>query len=139
MLFNNDEVKVKHDGTVYTLKKSETYGYRDTKGKEVRFVDNKEYKVLNPGESILIYVYQHQAHSGKDVSKGLYQPEYYFSKDVASPLQNLTLTNLKTIFPENHKLQAALDAQFKANSELYAYDSFHKMYRLNWIIKNNIK
>jgi hypothetical protein len=137
MLFNNDEVKVKHDGVLYTLKKSETYGYRDTKGVEFRFVDNKEYKVLNPGEPILIYVYQHAAHTGKDIHRGLYLPEYYFSKDVASPPQSLTLTNVKATFPENHKFHDALDAQFKSDKELYAYDSFHKMYKLNWIIKNN--
>ena len=138
MLFNNDEVKVKHEGTVYTLKKAETFGYRDTKGKEFRFVDNKEYKVINPGEPIVMYVYQHPAHSGKDISNGLYKPEYYFTKDAFSPLQNLTIANVKAIFSENHKLHNALDAQFKYDNELYAYDNFHKMYKLNWIIKNNI-
>ena len=95
MLFNNDEVKVKHNGTLYTLKKSETYGYKDTKGRVFRFVDNKEYKVMNPGEPILIYFYQHPSHSAKDVSKGLYQPEYYFSKNTSFPFQDLTLTNVK--------------------------------------------
>ena len=39
---------------------------------------------------------------------------------------------------DNHKLHNALDAQFKYDNELYAYDDFHKMYKLNWIIKNNI-
>lgn len=31
----------------------------------------------------------------------------------------------------------ALDVQFKSDKELYTYDSFHKMYKLSWIIKNN--
>ena len=137
ILFNADKIVVKHKGETYTLQKSNTYGYRNTKGVEFRFIDNKEYKVLNPGESLLIYFYQHPAHTGKDINRGLYQPEYYFSKDATSPLQDLTLTNVKAIFPENHKLHDALDAQFKNDKELYAYDKFHKTYKLNWIIKNN--
>lgn len=137
ILFNSDKIVVKHKGETYTLLKSNTYGYRNTKGVEFRFIDNKEYKVLNPGQSLLIYFYQHPAHTGKDVNRGLYQPEYYFSKDANSPLQDLTLTNVKATFPENHKLHDALDAQFKSDKELYAYDKFHKAYKLNWIINNN--
>ena len=137
MLFNNDEVKVKHDGSVYTLKKSETYGYRDTKGKEVRFVDNKEYKILNPRESLLIYYYDHLAHPPKAAAQ--FPVMYFFTNDVAAAPQPLTKANLKAAFPENHKLHDAIDAQFGSDMELYDYDSFHKMYKLNWIIKNNIK
>ena len=137
ILFNSDKIVVKHKGESYTLLKSNTYGYRNTKGEEFRFIDNKEYKVLNPGQSLLIYFYQHAAHTGKDINRGLYQPEYYFGKDATSPLQHLTLTNVKASFPQNHKLHDALDAQFKSDKELYEYDNFHKMYKLNWIIKSN--
>ena len=137
ILFNSDKIVVKHKGETYTLLKSNTYGYRNTKGAEFRFIDNKEYKVLNPGHSLLIYFYQHTAHTGKDVNRGLYQPEYYFSKDATSPLQDLKLANVKATFPENHNLHDALDAQFKSDKELYTYDNFHKTYKLNWIINNN--
>lgn len=136
ILFKDEKIIVKHKGETYTLLKHNTYGYRNTKGVEFRFIDNKAYKVLNPGQSLLIYFYQHTAHTGKDINRGLYQPEYYFSKDATSPLQDLTLTNVKTSFPENHKLHDALDAQFKSDKELYSYDSFHKMYKLNWVISN---
>lgn len=139
ILFDVEKIVVKHNGEKYTLLKSETYGFKNTKGVVFRFVDNKDYKILNPGESILIYVYQHPAHTGKDINRGLYQPEYYFSKDAVSPPQNLTLANAKAIFPENHKFHDALDAQFKSDKELYAYDSFHKMYKLNWIYKSTVK
>ncbi len=63
---------------------------------------------------------------------------YFFSTDAASAPQVLTKANLKAAIPENHKLHDALDAQFASDMELYDYDSFHKMYKLNWIIKNNI-
>jgi len=69
LLFNNAEIKVKHHGEKYTLQKSETYGYRSTKGQEYRFIDNKAYKILNPGEALLIYVYKHPSHSPKEAEK----------------------------------------------------------------------
>ena len=55
MLFSEGKIKVNHEGTVYTLNKNDTYGYKSTKGEVFRFVDNKEYKVLNPGERLMIY------------------------------------------------------------------------------------
>ena len=139
ILFNADKIVVKHKGETYTLVKSETYGFKNSRGIVFRFVDNKDYKVLNPGEPVLIYVYQHPAHTGKDINRGLYLPEYYFSKDAVSPPQSLTLANVKAIFPENHQFHDALDAQFKSDKELYAYDRFHKMYKLNWIYRTAIK
>ncbi len=138
VFFKGSEVKVKHQGTTYTFKKSELFGYRTCEGKEYKFVDDKEYSILNPGEPLVIYMYQHPAHSGKDVSKGMYQPQYFFSKDAASPLQDLTKANLKAAFPANHKFHDELDAQMVEDKNLYEYDSFHKMYKINWILKETI-
>jgi len=135
ILFNDKEIKVKHEGTTYTLLKSETYGYKSTKGEDFRFVDNKTYKILNAGEPLLIYVYQHPSHSPKEAGK--YPPMYYFSTDASSVLQPLTKANLKAAFPDNHKFHDALDAQFRNDDELSAYDSFHKMYKLNRIWETN--
>ena len=136
LLFNSAEIKVKHNEETYTLQKSETYGFRNMKGEEFRFIDNKEYKILNPGESLLIYVYKHPAHSPKEAEK--YPPMYFFSTDAASAPQPLTKANLKAAFPDNHKFHDALDVQFKKDEELYAYDKFHKMYKLNSIMRTNM-
>ena len=137
VLFNDAALKVKHHDTTYTLQKSETYGYRSSKGEDFRFVDNKEYKILNPGEAILIYVYQHPAHSPKEATK--YGPMYFFSTDAVAVPQALTKANLKTAIPNNYKFHDALDAQFKDDDELYTYDSFHKMYKLNRLYEISIK
>ena len=134
ILFKGSEVKIKHQGNTYNLKKSEVFGYRACDGKEYKFVDNKEYSILNPGEPLIIYVYQHPAHSPKNA--GQYPPMYFFSKDTTASLQELTKANLKAAFPNNHRFYDELDAQIKDDKELYAYDSFHKMYKLNWILKN---
>lgn len=134
VLFKGAEVKIKHMGTTYTFKKSEVFGYRACDGKEYKFVDNTEYSILNPGETFILYFYQHSAHSPKGASQ--FPPMYFFSKDATSSLQNLTLANVKATFPENHKFHDALDANFKEDKDLYTYDSFHKMYKLNWLLKN---
>lgn len=136
LIFNADEVKVKHQGNTYMLKKKELFGYRDCKGKEFKFVNDTEYSILNPGEPLLLYFYQHTAHSAKNAND--YPAAYYFSKDAFSPLQPLTKANLKAAFPENHALHDKLDAQFKNDKDLPAYDKFHKMYKLSWLLKNSI-
>ncbi len=134
VLFKGNAIRVKHQGVTYDLKKSETYAYRNTKGKEYRFIGEAEYSILNPGELLLIYLYQHPAHSGKEADK--YAPVYYFTTDAAATPQALTKENLKAAFPDYHKFHDELDANFKRDNELYAYDHFHKMYKLGWILKN---
>ena len=47
--------------------------------------------------------------------------------------------NLKNAFPENHGFHDALDTNFKEDTELINYDAFHKMYKINWVLKNNMK
>jgi hypothetical protein len=117
------------------LDKSNTYGFRNTRGEEYRFVDKKEYRVLNPGETLLLYVYQHVAHSPKETAQ--YPPTYLFSIDAASAPLPLTKANLKTAFSGNHTFHDALDLQFKSDQELHEYDTFHKMYKLNRIYGNS--
>jgi len=136
LLFNNADVKVKHAGETYTLSKSETYGYRNTKGEEFRFIDNKEYKILNPGQKVLIYTYSVPYQNPKALATIV--TRYFFTTEAASSPMELTKANLKSAFPSNHKLHDALDAEFKTDAELYAYDQFHKMYKLNWLFKNNM-
>ncbi len=95
----------------------------------------KGYTVINPGEPIVIYKYVHAAHSPKEAEK--YAAKYFFTTSSSDVLKELTKANLKKEFPENHPFHDALDANFKEDKELIKYDEFHKMYKLNWIIKNN--
>ena len=85
LLFNESEIKVEHMGTSYSLKKNETYGYRDTKGIDYRFIDNKEFKILNKADGMPLYVYQ----STKQGTKGpnQYVSMYYFRKPYNSILK----------------------------------------------------
>jgi hypothetical protein len=134
ILFNEDKIVVKHEGQTYNLDKNSTYGYKSTKGETFRFVDKKEYKILNPGQSPVLYVYQLPS-STKGAVK--YNAEYYFSPDASAVAQALTKENLKAAYPENHKFHDALDATFKTDEGLASYDSFHKMYKVNHLLEMN--
>jgi hypothetical protein len=135
LLFRPSEIKVKHDGQIYSFKKSAIYGYRDTKGVNYRFLGNNALKILNKGEGLLLYNFL----SSTSPSKGghINVTEYYFSKDAGSMPVALTKENLKAAFPDNHKFHDALDAAFKDDQELDAYDSFHKMYKVNHVLAAN--
>lgn len=97
---------------------------------------SKGYTVINPGEAITIYKYVHRAHSPKEAEK--YAPKYFYTTQSSDVLKELTKTNLKKEFPENHAFHDALDANFKEDAELTAYDDFHKMYKVTWILNNNM-
>ncbi len=134
-IFSQDHITVVHEGKSYDFKKSDIYGYKLCNGETFRFSGNKDYLVMNPNEVILLYkmeVMQTKAQA----PKAYY---YYFSSDAASPLQDLTKANLKAAFPTNHKFHDELDANFKSDSELTAYDSFHKMYKVNHILMMTTK
>lgn len=98
---------------------------------------DKGYTILNAGEPIVIYKYQHAAHSPKEVDR--YVPRYFFTTSSADILQELTKTNLKKTFPNAHPFHDALDANFKNDKELIEYDDFHKMYKINRIYTTTVK
>ncbi|MNR50686.1 hypothetical protein D3C85_1702420 [compost metagenome] len=62
---------------------------------------------------------------------------YYFSKDAQSNIQELTIYNIKAAFPDNHKFHDLVDMEFHSNDELTAYDSFHKIMKINRVLQNS--
>ncbi len=97
----------------------------------------KGYTVINPGEPIIIYKYQHPSHSPKEAEK--YAPKYFFTTSSSNVLQELTKMNLKKAFPNNHAFHDALDANFTEDKELISYDDFHKMYKIKRIYNTTVK
>ena len=98
---------------------------------------SKGYTAMNSGEGIVIFNYQHLAHSPKEAHK--YGLQYFFST-TASPseaLKVLTAFNLKNAYPTNHAFPDALDANFKTVAELINYDDFHKIYKVNRLLQSN--
>ncbi|TKK66302.1 hypothetical protein FC093_17100 [Ilyomonas limi] len=96
---------------------------------------NRGYTVLNKEGAITIYKYQHRAHSPKETEK--YAPAYFFTTASSDVLQPLTKDNVKKAFPDNHPFHEAIDATFRSDEELHNYDTYHKMYKLNWLLQEH--
>jgi hypothetical protein len=133
--FGKSYIIVVHEGKGYKFEKKDIYAYQLCNGEIYRFVtNNSEDLILNPKEQILIYKYE----NNKGIAKGSPKiVQYFFSKDAASPLESLTMENLKIAFPTNHKFHDAMEATFKSDLELVQYDSFHKMYKINRVLEAN--
>lgn len=63
------------------------------------------------------------------------QTVYYFSVDAQSPLQELTLHNLEAAFAANSRFRYALEAQFHSDKALTAYDTYLKMYKVEYLFQ----
>lgn len=63
------------------------------------------------------------------------QTVYYFSVDANSPLQELTLQNLETAFAGNARFRYALEAQFRRDKDLTAYDAYLKTYKVEYVFQ----
>lgn len=96
---------------------------------------SESYTMLNKEGTVTLYKYQHLAHSAKEAEK--YAPTYFFTTKSSNVLQPLTKDNLKKAFPENHPFHDALDATFNSDKDLITYDSFHKMYKVNWLLQEH--
>lgn len=131
--FAKPYITVIHNDSSYKLSKAKIFGYKTCDGQIIRFLGKKELVLVNPTESILIYRHDvvHPAKGKTNVTN------YYFSKDAVSAVEALTLKNVKKAFADNHSFHEKIDASFKYNTELAEYDGFHKIYKLNWILKNS--
>jgi len=129
---NKDYITVVHNKEPHKLQKKEIFGYKDCNNQAYRFSENNHYVILNPTEEILLY--KHTIEGSKNQQAVTH---YYFSLTASGRVQKLTLTNLKSTVPNNHKFHDALDAEFKTDDELATYDTFHKMYKLNRLYASN--
>ncbi|HEX9514424.1 MAG TPA: hypothetical protein VF939_28220 [Puia sp.] len=128
-IMNCKYVFVNQGGHHHIMNVRDVYALRSCEGKIVRMYNDGYYTLLNPGENILLYVVV-----CNPVSKGnVLRRKYYFSKDAGSEIEDLTLDNLKAAFRDNQAFHQAVEAQFRADKDLYAYDNAYKCYRLNRI------
>ena len=128
--FNKPYLLVKHNDSTIKLYKKDIFGYRFCTGDTYRAKGKKEYQVLNYEEAVII-IYR------KNVTKPprgkTNVTNYYFSRDAFSPIQKLTIKNLKEAFPDKRRFHEQIDAKFKYNTELASFDKIHNMYSINWI------
>ena len=134
VMFHPKEIIVKHNGKTYKYSKDSVYAVRNCDGSILRIFDNSEFPMLNPSESIMLY----RITSGGGGKGGSSITNYFFSKDPKSRMHDLTLLNLKKAYHDNPKFLDALDIEFKSDEELSAYDSYNKMYKLNYVYTTSL-
>ena len=124
---NKPYIDVDHQGQHLRHNKVDIFGFRDCNGHEVRFVQNHQYEIVEPG---VIYVYSASGSvlQGKSLKIVL---AYYFSTSPETAVLALTKDNLKHAYPENHHFHDALDLAFPNGEDASAYDRFHKTFRVN--------
>jgi hypothetical protein len=105
--------------------------------KNFRVYDKKSYQILDTAAFYLYYRY-----GNKDKPKGeglIKKAEYYFSKDATSPIELLTKDNLEGTFRDNLSFRYAMDAEFRNDQELIAYDTYCGCYKLKYIYIRSLK
>jgi hypothetical protein len=121
--FSKPYIVVVHNDSSYTLQKSEVYGYKDCDENVYRFVDQKVYTILNPEDPIVLYRYF--VYIPKDPIN-----DYFFSVGSDGDVIELTKTNLKETFPDNHRFHMLIDETYKDDLDLISYSKKSKAYRL---------
>ena len=116
------------------------YGYKGHQNNNrysYRLYHAQNYRILDSTEFFLYYRYEQQEHiKGKELLK---TDCYFFSKDAGSPIQLLTIDNLKAAYPDNNRFHYLLDAEFHQDSELMSYDPYTKMYKIKYLYSVSIK
>jgi hypothetical protein len=130
-LFARDYVSIQYNGNNIHLKKTDFFAYRLTNGEVYRIAGSNPYQLLNKGPHLLLYK-RKIAVNPKEFPSGKFK--YYFSTDQDNTLQELTAWNIKKAFPANTSLHDLVDALFKTDDDLVAYDRFHEMYKLEWLL-----
>lgn len=88
-------IKIVRYGETSRYLKQDIHGYRDCRGNEYHFFEGKSYQLVNPGESIRIYVV-YQPKGKQRVAK------YFFSSVSSTMPKALTLENLRVEFSGEH-------------------------------------
>jgi hypothetical protein len=124
-------------GEKHEFSKRKVYGYRNCQNKTYRFYNNEAYLLIDTAGFYIYYQYRpEESVKGKGLIK---KDEYFFSKNANADLQLLTIDNLKNAFPENHRFHYAMDASFRSDKDLIAYDSFTKTYKVKYLFNQSVK
>lgn len=135
LIFHPKEISIKHNDSTYTYPKDSIYGIKYCDGSVVRIYNNSEYPLLNPSETILIY----KVVSIVPGKTSRSEKKYYFSKDYKSKIEILSIDNIKSAFPDNHKFHDLIDEGFRNDTDLRDYDNFHKIMKINRVLQKSLE
>ena len=134
--FMQPYITIRGNDSSLKILKNDVFGYRNCNNEIFRFKGKRELLLLNPGASILIYKLQNNnppAGSRTNVTN------YYFSLGVNSPVEKLTIKNLKKTFPANLSFHHLIDENFKYNTDLAGFDKPKNIFKINLLLEESLK
>lgn len=123
--FNRNHITVIHEGIKYNISKDSVFGFKTCNGSSYRIADKIDYTILNTDDNLLLYEF-----IPVSVPKNPRPPVNKFSKGADGPMLDLTIENVKNIFPDNHQFHDEVENTFRSNNNLLSYDGYHKQYKL---------
>ncbi|MBV8251770.1 MAG: hypothetical protein JO154_04110 [Chitinophaga sp.] len=131
LLAPKDYVDLSFNGNNSRIPVSQLFGYATIEGKVFCIHGGDTYEVMNKNARLLLYR-KRTLSSNREYRNDRYS--YYFST-ADGVIHPLTSMELKAAFPDKHDWADLLDTNFKHDNELMAYDSYHHMYKLEWLLK----
>jgi len=131
--FNHkDVIRVIHNDSLFTIPKSEIFGYKDCKGVVYRIVDGKNHSILNPYSKLQLYKHEVRGHKSTAI-------HYYFSETIGSKPILLTIDNLHHSFHDNQEFLKKVDNTFRRDGQLFKVDRKSKQYVVSQLYESTIR
>ena len=132
-VLNRPYVDVQHDGKNVRFEKKDIFGFRDGEGRDVRFVGNREFTIVEAGP-LFLYTSERVVPNGKRTKT---VTEYSFSHTVSSEVLPLSKANLKRALPDAHGFHHLLDMSFPDDASLSVFDSGTKTFKVNALYRQS--
>jgi hypothetical protein len=134
-LFGSSTVDMICNGKKQVFSKDKVYGYRDCKQSDYRFFGESAYQVIDTAGFYLYSV--NKLVQGEKIARP--QTLYYYSVRSDDPVQELTMANLEKSFAGNARFRYQLEAQFRSDNDLIAYDGLMKEYKIKYVYSQSSK
>ena len=127
-------VTVMVDGKKKSFVKAEIYGYHNYNN-DYRYFENRAYQIMDT-TGFCIYSNEKLVQQGKGRRA---TRVYYFSTKLNSAIQPLTPENIARAFPKNHKFKYMVEAEFKSDVKLDAYDNEADRYKIKELYNESLQ
>lgn len=120
------------------FKKKDIWGYRDCQGFNYKIDHGIHYKILED-DALIMFSLNYVADANfRDFKRG-FVSEFYFSKDISSPIELLNLDNLKKVYKDNNTFIQNVESYLKTTHPcLHCYDDHDKTYIVNEMLKETL-
>ncbi len=131
LLAPKDFVDLSYNGHSSRIPTSQLFGYTTKEGNVFSIHGSETYQVMNKNPQLLLFR-KRTLSSNREFRNDRFS---YFFSTADGVIRPLTSWNLKKAFPEKQDWTDLIDTNFKQDNELMTYDSYHHMYKLEWLLR----